>query len=153
MEHSRYGTDSNTEEEIVPTTTKKPRVGRWPSATRERSQAMITHQRLNQSTPSNVTTKLIGTATSPRPIVKTEDSKYDIVIKTELPKEKKFHNKPVPKAKRAVTEQTTMQKNGSNYLLDNWNTADEPTENLVSPTKLIHPSSRACSKTLNNPTK
>ena len=37
--------------------------------------------RLNQSTPPNVTTKLIGTATSPMLIVKNENSKYNIVIK------------------------------------------------------------------------
>ena len=100
---------------------------------------MITCHRLNQSTPSNVTTKLIGTATSPKPIVKNENSKYNIVIKSEPPVEKKFHNKPVPKAKCAVTEQMTMQKNGSNYLLDNWNITDDPTEDTKPPIKLIHP--------------
>ena len=35
INYSRYGTDSNTEEETAPTTNKKPRVSRWPSATRE----------------------------------------------------------------------------------------------------------------------
>ena len=39
-----------------------------------------------------------------------------------------------------------MQKNGSNYLLENWNTEDEPEEVAVTAPWLIHPSGRPCSK-------
>ena len=35
INYSRYGRDSNTEEETLVRTTKKPRAGRWPSATRK----------------------------------------------------------------------------------------------------------------------
>ena len=55
-------------------------------------------------------------------------------------------------SKRAVTEQMTMQKNRSNYLLDNWNINDDPTKDIELPTKLVHPSGRLCSKSSCKPT-
>ena len=50
INYSKYGTDSNTEDEAKPKN-KKPRVGKWPSVTREQSQIMITRSHLNVNTP------------------------------------------------------------------------------------------------------
>ena len=74
----------------------------------------------------HLTIRLIGTAVSPKPMVKSQDSKYKVEIKTELSREKVFHCKPVPKAKCADKQQTTL---GPNYLLANWN----PEENFNTP--------------------
>ena len=89
INYSKYGTDSNTEDEAK-AKNKKPRVGKWPSTTHEQCQVMITRSHLNADMPKHMTTKLISTAVSPKPIVKSEDSKYKVEIVRELSTEKHF---------------------------------------------------------------
>ena len=72
--------------------------------------------------PKHMKTKLIGTAVSPKPIVKSEDSKFKIEIMMEIKTEKHFQCKPLPASKRAEIPKDMMQKHGPNYLLDNWDT-------------------------------
>ena len=67
-----------------------------------------------------MTTKMIGTAVSPKPIVRPEDSKYKIVIKMEMNTEKHFQHKLLPSSKHAKISQDMTQKYGPNFLLDNW---------------------------------
>ena len=62
---------------------------------------MITRSRLNFNMPKHMKTKLIGTAVSPKPIVKSEDSKYKIEIMTEIKTEKHFQPNPLPASKHA----------------------------------------------------
>ena len=149
INYSKYGTDSNTEDETKPKN-KKPRVGKWPSATHEQSQVMITRSHLNVNMPKHMKTKLTGTAVSPKPIVKSEDSEYKKEIMKEIKTEKHFQCKPLPASKCAEIPKDMMQKHGPNYLLDNWDIeTNEEHDMLAEETqipKITHPSSRLCSK-------
>ena len=100
--------------------------------------------------PKHITTKLNGTAVSPKPIVKSEDSKYKVEIKMEMSTEKHFQHKPVPSSKRAKIPQDVTQKYRPNFLLDNWDIEtngqhDTPAAETLIP-KIIHPHRRTCSK-------
>ena len=149
INYLKYGTDSSTENEVKPKN-KKPRVGKWPSTTHEWSQVMITRSHLNINMPKHMTIKLIGTAISPKSIVKSEDSKYKIVFKTEMSIEKHFQCKPVPSSKHAKIPQDMTQKHGPNFLLDNWDVENykqyDTTAAETSNPTIIHPSSKTCSK-------
>ena len=86
---------------------------------------------------------------SPQPIVKKEDSKYNIEIKTEFTREKAFHCKPVPKGKHAIPQSPGNLK----YILDNFDIENATPDALPDininqhPTGIVvHPSGRPCRK-------